>query len=112
LSEVSGSWNIADAPTADPPQCLRRQVVDAFPVQVHGSAGDAARRRQQSNDRRAGQRFSGARFADDAENFAGSDVEGSLVDRTKRPAPRRKFNAELVDLQQSLSLIHPLPGQR
>ena len=64
-------------------------------------AGDAARRLEQADDRGAGERFAGARFADHAEHLARRDVEGDVVD-APRSVPRRVGNStrRCLDFEQ------------
>ncbi len=63
------------------------QVVDAQAFEPHFARRDAARRLEQPDDRRAGQRLAGTGLADDTEDFTALDVEGNVVDCEQR-APR------------------------
>ena len=75
------------------PHLLGRQIVDALAVEQDLAAGDAAGRLEQADDRRAGDRFAGAGFADHAQHLARRDVEGD--DRRSRvSAPRRVGNLD------------------
>ena len=60
----------ADVAAAHAAHRLVRQVVDAPAVEADLAAGDAPGRVEQADDRGAGQRLAGARFADHAEDLA------------------------------------------
>ena len=77
-----------------------RQGVDTPPGQPDFATRDAARRLEQSDNRSTGQRFTGARLTDDPEHFAGRDRKRNVIDRDQRPAPRRKFDAQIAHLEQ------------
>src|SRR5438128_7869693 len=84
----------ADAPAAQAPQLLVRQVVDAPAFEAHLAGGDASGRLEQADDRQPGDRFARARLADDAENFARRDGKRDAIERGERAAPRREFDLE------------------
>ena len=48
----------------------------------------------------AGQRFSGARFADDAEDFAAGDIERNPIEGDERALARCKLHREVADAEQ------------
>src|SRR6185312_14876982 len=87
----------ADALAAQQPHLRARQVVDTLAAESDLAAGDAARRLQQADDRRSGDRLAGAGFADHAEHLAGRDVEGEIVDGGQHPVPRRDLDLEIAD---------------
>ncbi len=89
----------ADPAPTDVAHLLVAQVVDALPLQQDLAAGDAARRLQQADDRGAGERLAGARFAHHAEDLARCDLERDVVQRAQRAAPAREFDDEVLDLQ-------------
>ena len=89
----------ADLAAADLAHRLVRQVVDALALEPDLAAGDAARRLEQADDRGAGERLAGARLADHAQHLAGRDVEGDVVERQQRAAPRREFDAQVASLR-------------
>ncbi len=60
----------ADLAAANATHRLGRQIVDAPAIEQNLSGADPAGRIDQPDDRRAGQRFARAGFADDAEDFA------------------------------------------
>ena len=79
--------------------CLVVEVVDALAFQQDLPAGDAARRLQQADDGRAGERLARAGLADHAQDLAGRDVEGDVVERAQRAAAAGKFDDEVLDLR-------------
>ena len=80
-----------------------RQVVDAPAREADLAAGDAPRRVDQPDDRGAGQRLARARFADDAQHFAGRDRERDVVHGDERAAARRELDAQALDGEQRLA---------
>src|SRR3984893_1691012 len=92
----------ADALAADPAQRLRRQVIDALAGEQDAAGGDAAGRVDQADDGGAGDRLAGAGLADDSEPLARADLEGYIVDRDQRRAPRRELDAQMLDAEQRL----------
>src|SRR5258708_34983766 len=79
------------------------QVVDAPSFEPDLARGDAAGWLEQADDGVAGQRLAGARFADDAQNLAGGDVERHVVDGEQGAAPRRELDAQVLDLEKRRS---------
>ncbi len=77
----------ADPAAADLAHRVVWQLVDAPAVEPDLARGDASRRLEQADDRRAGQRLAGAGLADDAQHLAGRDV------RTTRRRPRSACRA-------------------
>ena len=67
-------------------------------------AGDAARRLEQADDRHAGERLAGARFADHAEHLARRDRERDVVDRDR--ACRAASETRRADASTSSSDAH------
>ncbi len=90
----------ADPRAAHLAHLLVGQLVDAPSFEPDLAGGDAARRLEQADDGIAGQRLAGARFAHHAQDLAGRDVERHVVDREQRAAPRREFDAQVLDLEQ------------
>ena len=90
----------ADRAAAHLAHLLVGQVVDAPAVEADLAAGDAPRRVEQADDRRAGQRLAGARLADDAEDLAGRDLERDVVERDQRPAARGELDPEMANVKQ------------
>ena len=90
----------ADRAAAHPAHLLVGQVVDAPAVEADLAAGDAPRRVEQADDRRAGQRLAGARFADDAQDLAGRDRERDVVERDQRAAARGELDPEMANVEQ------------
>ena len=90
----------ADLLAAHAPHLARRQAVDAAPAQPDLAGGDAPRRVEQAEDRHAGQRLAGARFADEAEDLARRDRERDVVQREQDAAARRDFHAQALDPEQ------------
>jgi hypothetical protein len=84
------------------PILLGRQVVYALAIEPDLSTGDAPRRIEQTDDRQAGERLSGPRFADNAEHFAARDVEGDSIKRNQRPAPCVELHPEIAHGQERL----------
>src|SRR5918999_855274 len=78
----------ADLAAADAAQLFVRQLVDAPAFEPHLAAGDASGRLEQPDDGEAGNRFAGARLADDAEHLARCDGKGDIVNCGQRAAPR------------------------
>src|SRR5437016_2495886 len=93
----------ADAPAAQAPQFLVRQVVDAPAFEAHLAGGDAPRRLEQADDREPGDRLARAGLADDAEDFARCNGKRDVIQRGERAAPRRKFDFEVDDLEDHRS---------
>src|SRR5262249_7761517 len=60
-------------------------------------------RLDQADDRQAGERLAGARFANHAEHLAGSDRERDVVHRCQRAAARRKLHREILDFEDHRS---------
>src|SRR5690606_28611888 len=79
----------------------RREIVDAAPRQQDLAAGDAARRLQQADDRRAGQRLAGPRLADHAQHLAGRDRERDVVEREQGAAAGGELHAQVADFEKS-----------
>ena len=79
------------------------------PAEADLAAGDAARRIDEADDRRAGQRLSGARLADDAQHLARRDLERDVVDRAQRAVARRKLDAQARDREQRRRAAEPPP---
>src|SRR5437660_12846516 len=71
----------ADAPAAQAPQLLVRQVVDAPALEAHLAGGDAPGRLEQADDGEPGDRLARAGFADHAQHFAGPNGERDAVER-------------------------------
>ena len=90
----------ADAPAADAAHPVGRHGVEALILQGDAAAGDAAGGFQQPDDGRAGQRLAGAGFADHAEDFAGLDGEGDLVEGAQGAAAGGEFDGQVLDLQE------------
>ncbi len=61
---------------------------------------DPPGRIEQADDRGAGERLAGARFADHAEDLARRDREGDVVERDQRAAPPGEFDAKVRYLEQ------------
>src|SRR5439155_27017583 len=81
----------------------RIELADVWPVEAKA----ACRRLDQAQHESAERRLAAARFADDAERFAGSEREVDAVDRThgtaraaEKSAPHREVLHEALDLQQ------------
>src|ERR1700730_320511 len=90
----------ADPRTAPVAHLLVGQVVDTPAFEPDLARGDAAGRLEQADDGVAGERLAGARFAHDAQNLAGGDIERHVVDRQQGAAPRWEFDAQVLDLEQ------------
>ena len=90
----------ADLTAAHTTHRLGRQIVDAPAIEQHLPGADAAGRVDQSDDRRAGQRFARAGFADDAEDLAWRDGKRHVVHRDQQAAARRKLDPEALDREQ------------
>ncbi len=97
----------ADLLAAQPPHLRAAQIVDPLPVEQDTPAGDVPRRLEEADDRGAGQRLAGARFADDAQHLALGDIEADAVDRRHGAAPCREGDAEILDLEQRASAALP-----
>ncbi len=89
----------ADALAADAAQVFALQVVDAQALQLHRAAGDAARGLDQAGDGRAGHGLAGAGFTDHAQDFAGEDVEGDVVQRVHGALVGVEGDAEVAHAQ-------------
>ena len=108
LSEVSGSWNTA--PISRP----RTARIASYgrssmrrPARRISPARDASRRVDQADDRGAGERFAGARFADHAQHLARARSRSSRRARrracraasgTRRAGARRRAAACVIGL--------------
>ena len=92
--------SIAIAPPAQAAQPLGTQVVDALAVEQDLAAGDAARRLEQADDRRAGERLARTRLADHAEDLARRDRERDVLQRQQRAAARRELDAQVPDFEE------------
>ena len=79
------------------------QVVDTLAFEQDFAAGDAARRLQQADDGRAGERLAGARLADDAKDFAGRNLEGDVVQRQERAMARGELHPQVAHFKQGCS---------
>src|SRR5438105_9871491 len=82
----------ADAPAAQAPQLLVRQVVDAPPLEAHLARGDAPGRLEQADDGEPGDGFAGAGLADDPQDFAWRTGKRDVIQRRERAAPRREVD--------------------
>jgi hypothetical protein len=80
----------ADLAPADPSDLLVGQVVDALALEPDRAAGDAARRVEEPDDRHAGERLAGPRFADHAQDLARPDRERHVVDGDQPAAAGRE----------------------
>ncbi len=92
----------ADLVAADPAHLLVGQVVDALAFKVDAAVGDPAGRLKKPDDRGAGQRLAGTRFADDAKDLAFVDVEGDVVHGHQCAAARGKLDPQVPHAQQRL----------
>ncbi len=90
----------ADLLAAHAPHLARSQLVDAALAQPDLAGGNASRRLKQAEDRHAGQRLAGARFADESEDLARRDRERDVVQREQHAAARRDFDAQAEDPEQ------------
>jgi hypothetical protein len=69
--------------------------------------------RQEPHDRVGGQGFAGAGFADDAQDLAGLEVEGDLLDGEGAVEPGRQRNRQVLDAQEGGgSVRHLSPSAR
>src|SRR6185369_4250375 len=93
----------ADAPAAHAAHRRRGQIVDAPALERYLAGGDSSGRLEQADDRKAGERLSGARFAHDAEDLPRGDRKAGAVDAHQRRAARRKFDPERPDVQDHRS---------
>src|SRR5215207_8203708 len=72
LSEVIGSWKTI---AMRPPRRLRISSEDVAALEADVAPDDAARLLEKAHERERGDALARARFADDAERFAGRDRE-------------------------------------
>src|SRR5262245_1313741 len=89
--------NGADVPAAQSAHGLRRQGIDASACKQNLPAGLAQRWVEQPDDGRSGERLAGPRLANQAQHFAGCDLEGDVVDGNERTAPRADLHAQVLD---------------
>ena len=111
LRLVSGSWKIM--PIRLPR--IRRissggRLSIRMPDETDLAAGDAAGRIDQADDRKAGDGFSGAGFADHAQHLALGDVEGNAVDRAQHAAAGGEFDLEVAHGENGFGHAIGSPG--
>jgi hypothetical protein len=92
----------ADVAPADVAHLLVAQVVDALAFEHDLARGHAARRFQQADDGRAGERLARARFTHHAQDLARSDGEGDVVQGPQGAATAWKFDDEVFDFEKDM----------
>ena len=78
----------SDTASPDAADRLVGEAVDTFSGEADRAGGDTPRRLQEADDRVAGERLAGARFAHHAEHLAARDGKRDAVDRNQRAPPR------------------------
>ena len=81
-----------DFAATDMPHLIVIEMVNALTFEQDLPASDTPRRLQQTNDGRAGEGFTRARFTNHTEDFTGGDIERNVVQRTQRAAASGKFD--------------------
>ena len=97
----------ADLAAADPAHLRVRQAVDAPAVEADLAAGDAARRVDEPDDRRPGDRLAGAGLADHAEHLAARDLEADVVDGDQRAPDASGTRRAGARRRAAASPVHP-----
>ena len=102
LSEVIGSWKIIEMSR---PRISRISSSSRSsrlrPSKSDAALGDlAGEARQQPHDRERRDRFAGAGFADDGDDFAAVDREAHAFDRAHDAARGLEMDMQILDLQQ------------
>src|SRR6218665_77136 len=90
----------ADAAPANVAQLALAELVDALALQQDLARDDAARRLQQADDGRAGERLAGAGFPHHAQNLAGCDGKADVIERAQAAAPAGEFDHQVFDFQE------------
>src|SRR6185369_16374783 len=98
----------ADLAAADEAHLLRRQVVDALAFQQDLARHHPPGRLEQADDGSAGQRLAGAGLANNAEDLAGCDIEGDVIQRTQGAMSARELDDEVLDLEQAHAMKAPV----
>ena len=88
--------NHPDPFSTDMSHLFRRQIVDPQAGQIDFAAGDAAGRVDQADHRKSGHGFSGAGFADHAQDFALGDIERNAVDRMQHLMAGDEFDPQVT----------------
>jgi hypothetical protein len=89
--------NETDARTAHLENLFVVERGNLFVVEVNLAAGDAAGRAQQLHDAVTDGRLAGAGFADQAEDFAGLEIEADVFDRVLGIVPAGEFDRQVLD---------------
>src|SRR6218665_864383 len=87
----------ADAAPANVAQLALAELVDALALQQDLARDDAARRLQQADDGRAGERLAGAGLPHHAQNLAGCDGKADVIERAQAAAPAGEFDHQVFD---------------
>ena len=87
----------ADARTAYLENLFLVERRDLFVVEKDVAAGDAPGRAQQLHDAVTNGGFAGAGFADQAEDFAGLEIEADVFDRVLGIVPAGEFDRQVLD---------------
>ena len=77
------------------------ELVDALAFEVDLATRNTARWLQQADDGRTGEGLARARFTYHAQNFAGSNVEGNVVECAQGAASVGEFNHQVFDLEKA-----------
>ena len=75
------------------------------PPNQHLAAGDHGRRLQHAQDGVGDGRLAAARFAGQANDLAGANLERDAVDGPHRSARRQVFDLEVVDRDQRRTIV-------
>ena len=78
------------------------QMINALTFQDDFASGNATGGFEQTDDGRSCEGFSGARFADNAQDFAGRNIERNIVQRQERAVSRGEFHTQMAHFKQGL----------
>ena len=92
-----------DVLAADRPQLVVGELEQVAALELRRPADDAARPRQDPEQRERGDALAAARLADDPERLSRGDVEGDAVDGVDRPALGPELDAQVLDREERLS---------